>query len=301
MMEHVRRRPLRPRGYLLRAAQWALALLLVGAGTAWAAGTVPAPGSLTCQSTDVSATLAQATGSTPIGPGDLIAITVYGQQDLTGTQTVAGNGTIRIALVDKPLQIGGLSPPDAASLVARALQDNKILLHPSVTIKVEKSVNNFVSVLGEVHKPDRYAIDAATSLFDLLAVAGGLTDNASDVVCLSRRQQDGSIVQIPVALSSIEYNRSAAVQLRAGDSIFVEPLPHFFILGEVKAPHEYPLTSGMTVGEALSAAGGLTDRGSSHRIEIRRPTGPKQFDLLHVKLGDPVEPNDLVIVRESIF
>lgn len=258
---------------------------------------------LTCQTTDAPAALAQSMAErpAPIGPGDLISINVYGQPDLTGTQTIAADGTIHVALVDKPLKVAGLSPAEAASLIAGALEDSKILLHPSVIIKVEKSVNDFVSVLGEVHKPDRYPIDTGTTLFDVLSLAGGLTENASDVVCVSRRQEDGTLQQMPVALSSIEYDRTSSVRLRAGDSIFVEPLPHFFILGEVKAPHEYPLTSGMTVGEALSAAGGITDRGSMHRIVIHRPTGPKEYQTLHVKLSDPVEPNDLIIVRESIF
>ena len=159
MMELARIRLLRPRGYALRLAHWGAIALLAVAGNAWAAGTEPAQGAMTCQSADVPATLADAvTGPTPIGPGDVISINVYGQQDLTGTQTVAGDGTIHVALVDKPLSISGLTPADAASTVARALQDDKILLNPRVIIKVEKSVNDFVSVLFEVHKPDLYAI-----------------------------------------------------------------------------------------------------------------------------------------------
>lgn len=304
MMEHARPRLLRSHGYPLRLAHWALlALLLAAAGGVRAQQALPAEGAVSCQSAALPAAAADSMAAqpTPIGPGDSISINVYGQQDLTGTQTVAADGTIHVALIDKPLRVAGMSPAEAAGVIARALEDGKILLHPSVIIKMEKSVNDFVSVLGEVKNPNRYAIDSNTTLFDVLALAGGTTENASDVVCLSRRLQDGSVTQIPITLKSIEYDRSSAVRLSAGDLIFVAPAPHFTILGEVKAPHIYRLTSGMTIADALSAANGITDRGSMHRIVIRRPTGPHQFTTLHAKLSDPVEPDDLIIVRESIF
>lgn len=303
MMEHARIRLLRPSGYAFRLAQYVIVLLLAAAGSAWAAGMAPPDQPMTCQSTDTPALAVDwmSSAPTPIGPGDTIAITVDGQADLTGTQVVAPDGTIRLVLVHQPLRVGGLSAPEAASVVARALRDGKLVLDPGVTVKVVKSVNDLVAILGEVRKPDRYPIQSGTTLFDLLALAGGATDNASDVVCVSRTLANGSIARRPIPLRSIEYDRTLSLRLRGGDSIFVEPAAHFWILGQVKAPSKYLLVNGMTVGQALAAAGGITELGSMHRIVIRRPTGPKSYKTLHVRLSDPIEPDDLVIVRESIF
>src|SRR5690349_12282111 len=108
MMEHACL--LRPRGYLLRLAHCAILVLFAGAAGAWAAESPPAEGPMSCESTAVSTGAADSTAEpTPIGPGDLLSINVYGQDDLTGTQVVAGDGTVRIALVEKPLHVSGLS------------------------------------------------------------------------------------------------------------------------------------------------------------------------------------------------
>ena len=64
---------------------------------------------------------------------------------------------------------------------------------------------------------------------------------------------------------------SQNVALRAGDTIFVPRAETVFVSGEVRTPGEYVIRiSGMTVRQALALAGGVTERGSSRRVQIVR-------------------------------
>jgi polysaccharide export outer membrane protein len=57
----------------------------------------------------------------------------------------------------------------------------------------------------------------------------------------------------------------------------------------------------MTVLQAVSLAGGITDRGASGRIRIVRVTPDGQKQEIKVKLSDPVTAGDTIIVPERFF
>jgi polysaccharide export outer membrane protein len=89
--------------------------------------------------------------------------------------------------------------------------------------------------------------------------------------------------------------------LQDGDTIFVPRAETIYVFGQVKNPGAYPLKSmDTTVLQALSLAGGVTDRGSTNRIKIVRIVDGKKVEL-SAKLGDPVKPGDTIIVRERFF
>ncbi len=57
----------------------------------------------------------------------------------------------------------------------------------------------------------------------------------------------------------------------------------------------------MTVMQALAAGGGITPRGSQNRLRLHR-TGPDGTVVQSTpQLTDPVQPNDVLFVRESLF
>ena len=89
--------------------------------------------------------------------------------------------------------------------------------------------------------------------------------------------------------------------LQNGDSINVPRVQQFYIYGEVNSPNKYPIEPGMTVIEAIVRAGGVTPRGSERRVDIKRLVAPGKYDTLHAKASDPVQPNDVIRVKESIF
>jgi polysaccharide export outer membrane protein len=238
----------------------------------------------------------------PIGPGDSVALHVFGQPDMDSVLGVADDGTIRVPLVGA-IQVGGASPESAARRVEKAFKDGGFFVDPHVTLTVTQSLSQRVSVLGEVRQPGRYPVDSKTSIIDLLAQAGGETEFASDNVYVLRTDAAGAVKRYPVNLKGLtDPGASAPTQLlRAGDSVFVPRAEQFYILGEVQKPSMYKLEPNLTVLQAISLAGGTTAKGSDRRVEIKRAGKDGQQVVIKPKPNDFVQPDDVIRVKESIF
>lgn len=240
--------------------------------------------------------------SAQLGPGDTVAIRVFGQSDMDGNIYVADDGTISLPLVGAIL-VAGLSPAQVSLRIEKALKDGAYLVNPHVTVTLVASVNQLVAVLGEVRTPGRYQVGANTTIFQLLAQAGGVTATSADVIFLIRTDASGNQSRIPINLKG--YSDASSVlpnqKFKGGDSIFVPRADQFYIYGEVTQPNEYRLEPGMTVIQAIARAGGLTLRGSDRRVDIKRK-GPDGRDVTaRAKQSDPVLPGDVIQVKESIF
>jgi polysaccharide export outer membrane protein len=56
----------------------------------------------------------------------------------------------------------------------------------------------------------------------------------------------------------------------------------------------------MTVRQVLALAGGVTDRGSTRRIQILRQVDGQEVTI-SASLKDQVRPGDTIVVRERLF
>jgi polysaccharide export outer membrane protein len=240
--------------------------------------------------------------ATQLGPGDTVSIKVFDQPDMDGTIYVADDGTIHLPLVGA-MQVAGLSPDQASRKVEKALKDGSFLVHPHVTLTLVNSVNQLVSVLGEVRLPGRYQVTANTTIFQLLAQAGGVNPTSAEVIYLIRADAAGNQTRTPINLKG--YTDAAAAlptqQFKGGDSVFVPRADQYYIYGEVTQPNQYRLEPGMTVLQAIARAGGITPRGSDRRIEIKRKGPDGRDQTFRAQQGDKVQADDVIHVKESIF
>ena len=74
----------------------------------------------------------------------------------------------------------------------------------------------------------------------------------------------------------------------------------FYILGEVGKPGEYPFTNGLTVTNAVAAAGGFTYRANTHRVFIRAQDDAREH-VAPLTSTTPVHPGDTIRIPERIF
>jgi len=236
-----------------------------------------------------------------IGPGDSVSIQVYGQADMSTVVYVSDDGTIPVPLAG-PVQVAGLSPAEASKRIEKALKDGNFLVDPHVTLTVTVSRSQRVSVLGQVGKPGLYPIEANTTIFDLLALAGGSLDTASEEIFLLRADASGTVQRYPINLKGLDQAKGVVPgqTLRGGDSLFVPKADQFYIYGEVTTPNKYRVEPDMTVVQAIARAGGVTPRGSERRVDIKRLVDGK-YVTVKAKLNDPVKPDDVIHVKESIF
>jgi polysaccharide biosynthesis/export protein len=237
-----------------------------------------------------------------LGPGDSVSIQVYGQPDMNATVYVSDDGSIPVALAGS-VKVDGLSPADAGRRIEKALRDGKYLVDPHVTVTVTESRSQRVTVMGEVGKPGRYPVQSNTSTFDLLAEAGGIKDTGGDIVYIFHSGKDGNIARYRVSLKSLSDGTNAASipVLNGGDSVFVPLAPQVYIYGEVTASGKFKIEPGMTVIQAIARAGGITQRGSQNRIEIKRIKPDGSYQTTKARLSDLVQADDVIRVKESIF
>jgi polysaccharide biosynthesis/export protein len=237
-----------------------------------------------------------------LGPGDSVNVQVFGQPDMTGTVLVGDDGTISLPIVGS-VKIAGLSSIQAGQRVAQALKSGQFLVDPHVNITIVQSHSQRVSVIGEVRTPGRYAIEPDTSIVELLAQAGGPTENSSDTVFVLRTDAQGNVVRHAVDLHGYSAGSGALPieTLQGGDSIIVPRAETFYVYGEVSRPNMYKLTSGLTVIQAIALAGGVTPRGSNSRIDVKRAGANGSYVTTRVKPNDLVRADDVIYVRERIF
>jgi polysaccharide export outer membrane protein len=246
-----------------------------------------------------------------VGAEDVIRITVVGEQEMSGTFKVEADGTINYWRLGR-VNVSKRTVREIEDQITKLLLGG-YLIRPQVSVGVEQFRSRNVFVVGDVVRPNKYALSGETTLLEvLMTMAGGPTAAAGNQVRIlaSKSPEPGAIA--PVLPDSENMIERATVDLRAlrsgqlrtnimlqdGDTIFVPPADRFYISGEVRNQGNHILEKGMTVGQAIATAGGLTEKGSDRRMKIRRQLAPGKFVLINVKMTDPVLPGDEVIIQK---
>jgi polysaccharide biosynthesis/export protein len=247
-----------------------------------------------------------------VGPNDVLTVSVYNQEKLSGKYVVEADGTIAYPLLGRvvvgALSIRAVEDKLRAGLAAGFLND------PQVSVTIDQYRSQQVFVTGEVRQlPANGALQftGTMTLIEALARVGSTTDRAgSEVVIVRSAGARSSSAAQPTAPSAetirvnLQKLQSGAVEenvlLQAGDTIFVPRAETVFVSGQVRTPGEYVIHPGMTVRQVLALAGGVTDRGSERRVQIIRMVQGKE-----VTIGaDPqqtVQAGDTIVVRERLL
>jgi len=243
-----------------------------------------------------------------IGAQDVLTITVFGEQDLSGKYTVEQDGTFTFPLVGR-VKAGGVTLREFEQVLKHHLADG-FLKNPQVSIAIETYRSQRILVMGEVRSPGEYLLTGDMTLLAALARAGGTSPAASHqaVIVRSRRTgatgdggstSDAEIIRID--LSDLQGGNTALnITLQDGDTLNVPKAQSVFVSGQVKSPGAYAVEPGTTVLQVLSLAGGLTDRGADSRVRIQRMVKGRLREL-KAKLTDHVEPGDTIIVPQKFF
>jgi polysaccharide export outer membrane protein len=150
------------------------------------------------------------------------------------------------------------------------------------------------------------------NLVEALARAGSTLPTASGEAVIVHAGENASGPTMPanddtkdlVRVNLRELEKGAPTSnaaLRDGDTVFVPRAQSIYVFGQVKNPGAYAMQqTDTTVLQALSLAGGVTDRGTTSRIKIVRIVNGDKKEL-KVKLTDLVLAGDTVIVSERFF
>src|SRR5512139_4298114 len=236
-----------------------------------------------------------------MGTGDVIHITVYGQPDLTTEARVGESGGINFPLIGE-VKLAGITPAQGENEIASRLSKGGFILKPFVTLNVVQYRGQQVSVLGRVNRPGKYSLEKVSRVSDALALASGIIIDGADTVTLVRTR-DGKTEYRDIDLIALfkPGGEASNVLVQDGDIINVARQPMFYIYGEVQRPGAFRLEQNMSVVQALSLGGGLTQRGTQRGIKILRRDAKGAMQELDAQLGDPVKKDDVIYVKESLF
>ena len=225
-----------------------------------------------------------------LGVGDTVRITVHQQPDLTTDARISEQGTVALPLVGE-VKVGGQTQVQAAGIIAESYKKGQFLKNPQVSVALTTVRSKQVSVLGQVARPGRYALDDTSSkLADVIAAAGGLTATGDDKVTVMREGKEQKVALL-----------GKPFELKGGETIHVERAPVFYIYGEVTRAGSYRIEPNMTVMQAIAAGGGITPRGSDRRLKLRRVAADGKVVESDASLRDVVKPDDVIYVKEALF
>lgn len=237
-----------------------------------------------------------------IGSGDMLHVQVFDTPELDQHVRVTDAGEISL-LVGGSVKVVGKTPAVAAQGIEQALRQGNFLRYPHVAVVVEEYATQKVSVLGEVKQPGAYAISTAQSVLDVLALAGGLTENADRKVWIERM---GSKEKLPYFVSNHAGKAmDTAVTLHPGDVLMVPKAGIIYVLGDVQRPGGYMMNNNdaqITVLEAIARAGGTNNSAvPSHARLIHRTENGYQNLPLPLNTMQKGKHEDLVMLPDDII
>lgn len=177
----------------------------------------------TSAATNTSSTSASANTNSAyiIGPGDLLAINVLHEPEVSQKVPVRMDGKISMPLIGE-IQASGMKPGNLQETIAAKLHD--YIKDAEVTVVVEEIKSRQFTVMGEVEHPGSFPLARPTTVLDGLAQAGAFRDFAKLAkIHVLRKTPEGTTITLPFNYKEVSKgkNQSQNIELQAGDTIIV--------------------------------------------------------------------------------
>lgn len=235
-----------------------------------------------------------------LGPGDVLKITVYDNDDLETITRISDDGNIIMPLLGQ-VNIDEQTVSQASGHLANLLADGYIV-NPQVSIFVQEFRSKKAIVLGGVNRPGIIEMSGPITFLELISKAGGLASNYGEAATV-KRKNSGSESVILVNIKSLVDggDLSQNILMRDGDTIFISRSGMCYVTGEVKSQNAYKCGNDITVLKLITVAGGFTGRASKTSIRVVRLVNGEKTIYENVEMDMIVQPDDVIIVPESFF
>ncbi len=162
---------------------------------------------------------AKPTSSSALGPGDMLEVRVFQENELSGIWRVSSEGMIDFPLCGR-VSMGGKTSSQAADALTACLK-NGYLKNPSVSVLIREYNSKKVFIFGEVSKPGTFPYEDNMTIIQAVLLAGGFTKSASKNSTNITRLLDGQEKKIKVAVQEIAEGREKNFVLQPGDIVYV--------------------------------------------------------------------------------
>lgn len=252
-----------------------------------------------------------------LGPGDVLSVWIgaggagEGSASFSQELHVADDGTIDVAYLGR-LTVAGKATPAISTQIREGLKEKGIYVRPSVSVNVLEHGSQPVTVSGAVHSPLRLFLQGRTRLREVLAMAGGIDEEAAgQEIRVSRRDGPPETVRRDALFGGDAAAAKAAnVRIRAHDAVHVGPKDRFCITGPVRSPSCYPLEENTSLLDALALAGDFeVDFQDRTHVwiwhEVGGETSRERVDLARIEAGElpppTIKKDDTIVVPRERY
>ena len=234
-----------------------------------------------------------------VGPGDVLDVRLTDGVPAQSTLfTVSAAGFLEHAELSTPIRSAGLTVDDIAARIEEDLKQRSSIKNPRVSVAVEEYISHTILVSGLVKEPGTKSLKReGIPLFVVIADAQPLPEAGRVSV-----QRDASNESFLIDLSETS---ALKMLVRPGDvvSLLEREAQFFYLSGLVKSPGEKIFRRGLTLTQAIIAAGGLSKDGK--KAELARDNGRgflgvKRYKLKEIESGKvpdpPILPGDRITI-----
>ncbi len=236
-----------------------------------------------------------------VGPGDVLGITVYDNDDLQTRVRVGDDGTVIMPLIGQ-VKVSDLTITGIRDKIAQLLSEG-YLVNPQVNVFIEEFRSKKVVILGRIRTPGLIELRGPINLLELISKAGGLESDAGDTATIKRKEK-GQDRLITINLDSLIEGGDITqnIPILDGDTVVIAKSAMCFVTGEVNKPGSYPCSEGSTVLQMIALAGGFTGKASKSSVRIVRVVNNEKKIFEDVDLDTTAVYNDdVIVVPESFF
>ena len=245
-----------------------------------------------------------ANSSVKLGIGDLIEISVFGVPDLSSKARISGSGDVYLPLIDY-VHVAELTVDEAQELIQKRLEDGGFVRGPHVSIFVNESASQAITMVGEVMRPGAYPGIGERRLFDLISASGGLTEKAGRIITIEHHGDPGKKVELQLSSNNLAEDTQDNVDIYPGDLIIVSRSGIVYVVGDVLRPSGFLVSedTALTVLKALALAGGGTKTSALNRTRILRqtPNGLQEIPIRLKKILYAKAPDVALMKGDILF
>ncbi len=243
-----------------------------------------------------------------IVPGQEISITVPGHAEFSSKVLVAADGTIEYPLL-AGVSLNGLTASEVRGLLLPLLM--RYDSEPEVFVVISQKQLVRTQIYGAVERPGKYDGPSPLNLQQLLAMAGGVTEEANLTDILIIHSENGHQTERSIDLTRLFFADSLIItpNVADGDMVIVPRLnsnTSVRVYGAVQKPGEVYVNKSDNLYDVILRAGGFGDNADTRRVRILtrdgRISSSHQYDVLDYIDDGRTEslplmfPGDVVIV-----
>jgi polysaccharide export outer membrane protein len=243
-----------------------------------------------------------ASPSVRLGPGDLIEVNVYNVPELSTKARIGNSGDVYLPLIDY-VHVGDITIEEAQVLIEKRLESGGFVRGPHVSIMLDESVSQGITILGEVARPGIYPAMGDRKLYDLISSAGGFTPSAGRKVSIIRQHGEPPTITLNLPRNFAD-DVQDNVAIIPGDTISVPRAPIIYVVGDVQRPAGLLVDNGsLTVLQALALAGGTNHTAKMGGVRIIRKDSTGSMTETKVPLKKMLEAKvpDVTLQADDIL